>query len=67
MGMGGHMQILYDGNDMDVVAHLRALHCVTLFFVGAPFASALEVQEHWAFSELHWQWGGCGLRVTLHI
>ena len=54
----GHVQILYDGDDTDVVAHLRELRCVTLMFVGPPFASALEVQEFWAFEDLHWQWGG---------
>ena len=21
----------------------------------------------WAFDELHWQWGGCGLRFCLHV
>ncbi len=63
----GHDQILYDGDDTDVVAHLRALRCVTLFFVRPPFASALEVQEMWAFDELHWQWGGCVLQVSLHV
>ena len=55
-------QILYDGTDTDVIAHLRAVLCVTLFFVGPPFASALEVQEMWAFTQMHVQWGGCGLR-----
>jgi hypothetical protein len=55
------LQILYDGDDTAVVGHLRALHCVTLFFVRPPFASALEVQEMWAFDQMHWQWGGCGL------
>ena len=55
------LQILYDGDDTAVVTHLRALQCVTLFFVRPPFASALEVQEMWAFDQMHWQWGGCGL------
>ena len=61
------MQILYDGHDTDVVAHLSALRCVTLFFAGPPFASALEVQEMWAFDQLHWQWGGCGLNTSRYI
>ena len=51
-------QVLYDGTDREVVAALRKLTCVTLFFVRQPFASLAEIQEFETWDAVHWQWGG---------
>ena len=56
------LQILYDGVDVEVVAALQQLTCVTLSFVRQPFASAKEIQDFDAWNYRHWQWGGCALK-----
>lgn len=53
------VQILYDGTDHAVVAALRRITCVTLFFVRHPFASPAEIRDFEAQNAIHVQWGRC--------